>query len=162
LNVSALGIGDTALSLKPPVPSLQTTAISNVDNLSATLASAVPGIGTFFTFSGTSIESKAAFRINSHGGISYTGSAAIGSITINAPYLGINNVTFSGKPTVNQILFQNAAQTLTIYLNAQTTTTASGKLASVKVDAVDVHFANFSALGATVSGDLEIGSTSAN
>ena len=160
VNASAKTVVDTANSKTATTASIMATASSSIGSLSTTLISKT--FGTVLTVTGTKIASKASFKLTKAGVGSSAGTTKITKLTINAPLLGINNVTFAGEPSINQVIYQNTGKTITIYLNAQTVTKAGSKETSIKVDAVDVHVANFSVAGNTVSGDIEIGSCIAN
>lgn len=83
-------------------------------------------------------------------------------LTIDAPSFGVKNLVFAGTATPNKVLFHNADNSLVITANRQTVTTAGGKPASITVDGLAMHFANYAYFGTRFSGDIALGSTMAN
>jgi hypothetical protein len=77
-------------------------------------------------------------------------SAKITKVTIKAPFLGIKSVAQLGFSIVAYVNYKTCGMS------------AEDQVSSVKVDAVDVKFANFRSDGFTVYGDIEIGSSFAN
>jgi hypothetical protein len=155
LTASARTIGDKATAVT--AAAITAIASSSIGSISAILSSS--SFGTLMTLTGSRVMSKASLKLTKAGVASSTGSTTIVRLAIDAPLLGINNVTFAGTPTINQVLFHNADDSLVVYLNAQTVTKAAGRQMSIKVDAVDVRIRNFSLAGNTVAGDIEIGSS---
>jgi hypothetical protein len=115
--------------------------------------------GKAITIAVTGLRSKASFTGNRLGGVSDAGSASITKVTINAPTFGINNLTYSGTPAANQVLYHNAGNTLVVTANRQVKKTASGKPTSIAVDGLAMHFANYNYFGSIISGDIAIGTS---
>ncbi|HEX4506511.1 MAG TPA: hypothetical protein VH722_12325, partial [Alphaproteobacteria bacterium] len=85
----------------------------------------------------------------------------IGKVTINAPLLGLNNKTFSGSPTVNQVLYQSPDKSVTVYLNRQIETMAAGKPTSITVQAIAIVF-NKAVNQVSLGADIVVGASMAN
>ena len=84
----------------------------------------------------------------------------IGKITINSSLFGIKNVSTTGTPKPNTILYQNKDKSVTLIANYQVktkTTTNEGLV----VDAVALIIKNYSYGGFKFSGGLTLGTSSA-
>jgi hypothetical protein len=115
------------------------------------------------SITGSKIRSAVTFKtLKKTGIVTPTASASVTSLTINAPLLGIDNVTLAGVPTADQVLFHNSDFSIAVYANRQTYGMTSDKVSSVKDDAIDVNFSNFSVAGHTINGYIEIATDSAN
>jgi len=119
-------------------------------------------LGTLLSVSSSGIVSRSTFTSTRAGKRTPVGYVHIGKLTVNAPDLGLNNKTFSGAPTVNQILFQSTDKSVTVYGNRQVVTMAAGKPTSISVDAVAIVFSNSAIKGNSVSADIVLGATMAN
>jgi hypothetical protein len=167
VTVAAKNISDTASSAgidaKGGITALSGASIGSVN---ATLSSP---LGTALTVAATKLVSSASFATTKAGVGTPTGTASIGSLTINSPAFGITNVKFPlptkpnvHTPTVNQILYHNSDNSVVLYLNRQTTKTTAGKVSSLAVSAVVLHVKNFQTSGVTVSGDINVATSNAN
>jgi hypothetical protein len=115
------------------------------------------------TLDATRLSSKASFLATRSGTRTPSGSTSIGGLTLNSAAFGAKNVKLSGSPAANKVLFRSANGTVTIYANRQTiTTAASGKPASITVDAISVQFTKFKTAGKTITGNFEIATSIAN
>jgi hypothetical protein len=161
LKVTAKNIVDTASSAGIDTKG-GITAISgaSIGSVNSTLSSP---LGTAMTVKAGTLASSASFATTKAGVNTAKGSAAITALVITAPAFGIKNLTYSGKPAANRILYQNGAKTVIVYLNRQTTTTAGGKVTGISVSSVAVHVKNYIyAKGITVSADVDVATSTAN
>jgi hypothetical protein len=125
--------------------------------LSATLSS---GAGTALTLSANTLVSSASFATTKAGANTATGSTSIASLTINSALFGIKNLSFTGKPVANKILFHNSDNSVVVYLNRQVSMKKLGKLTAFDVSAVVLHINNFKYGPYTISGDINIATSS--
>jgi hypothetical protein len=158
LKADAKRLVSTAVSAGKVGTTILSTATSTIASTGLVVTS--PATGTLLTITSGEIKSHAAYHVLGKRS-TVLGSSSIVSLVINAASLGVNNVTFSGTPTVNQILYQNSDQSLTVYLNAQMKTTLGDNATGLSVEAIDVHAVNLLVDGVPVSGDIAIGITSA-
>jgi hypothetical protein len=118
-------------------------------------------LGALITITAGNIVSRSTYTLNRNGAGKAVGYANIGKVTVNAPLLGINNKSFSGAPKVNQVLYQSPDKSVTVYLNRQVETMASGKPTSITTDAIAVVFSK-GLNGASISANVVVGSSMAN
>jgi hypothetical protein len=118
-------------------------------------------LGALITITAANVISRSTYTLTRNNGRKAVGYADIGKVTINAPLLGINNKTFSGEPTVNQILFQSPDKSVTVYLNREVETMAAGKPTSITVDAVAIVF-NKAINQASIGADIVVATSMAN
>jgi hypothetical protein len=117
-------------------------------------------LGTALTATATKLTSTATMKKTAAKN-SPTGSATITGLKIVSSIFGID-ATYTGSPKPNTILFQSKDKTVTVYLNREVTKSSGGKVKSLGVSAVNLHVANFTYQGQTVSGDLFLATSSAN
>ena len=160
LKVSAKNVQDTASSAgidsKGGITAISGSSISSVNS---TLSSP---LGTALTVTAKTLTSSASFATTKAGVNTATGSATVTTLSITAPAFGIKSLTYSGKPAANHILYENAAKTVIVYLNRQTTTTAGGMVTGISASSVAVHVKNYVYKGITVSGDVDVATSTAN
>lgn len=161
LTVSAKNILDTASSAGiDKNGGITAISGSSVSSVNSKLTSP---LGTALTVTAATLASSASFATTKAGVNTATGSATVTTLTITAPAFGIKSLTYSGKPAANHILYENAAKTVIVYLNRQTTTTAGGKVTGISVSSVAVHVKNYVYnKSITVSGDVDVATSTAN
>jgi len=159
---------DEAVSKGQVGSTLITSASSTLTNPSATVTNAIAG--NLVTLTATSIASTAQFSSTTGKTPSAIGTVDIQGMTLTlGSALGGQTLTYTGKPTANQVLYKKSDGSVIVYLNHRisdaatitarpdaTTTTA------IEVDAIDVHLTDVSLLGQTVSGDVRVAVSYAN
>jgi len=166
-KVTATNVNDTASSAGIDAKGgLTTISGSSIDAVNATLSSP---LGTALTVTAKSLVSNASFATTKAGATTAKGGTTIGSLVINSPLFGINNVKFptAAKPTVHtptpgQILYQNSDKSVVLYLNQLTAPLKAGQASSVAVSAVVLHVKNFKYSAFTITGDINVATSNAN
>jgi hypothetical protein len=133
------------------------TASSSIGSLKTIFSM---GTTTLMTITVTRLTSSATYNGVGTSGLTATLGASMDKLTINAPALGINNLTYSGTPTANKVLFQG--NHVSVIVDRQNVIFKSGNLVSVQADGVAVHLTNFQYNGVPISGDIVIGSSYAS
>jgi hypothetical protein len=158
LNATGKAVASSVMSGGPGTAGISARGSSMIGSFNATVTSP---LGTFVTVTASKLTSTTRFMQTSKSS-SGTSTVSVGSLTVNAPSFGINNVTFAGTPTANQVLFHNSDNSFVIYLNQQTVGMSGGKPSSINASIVDVHASNLKVPGGTITGDVLIGPTFAN
>jgi hypothetical protein len=169
VTVAAQKISDTASSAGLDAKGgLTTISGASIGSVNATLSSP---LGTALTVTGSNLVSNASFATTKAGVTTAKGGTTIGSLVINSPLFGINNVKFptAAKPTVHtptpgQVLYQSKDGSVKILLNQLTAPLKAGKASSVAVSAVVLQIKNFqyAPAGITVSGNINVATSNAN
>jgi hypothetical protein len=120
------------------------------------------GTAVLMTLSSTKLSSKASFVSTTAPGGKPTGSVSMLGVTINSAAFGAKNVKFSGTAPANKVLFRNKDNTVVIYANRQTVTSAGGKPSKIAVDGISVQFNKFKNAGKTITGTIKIASSMAS
>jgi hypothetical protein len=116
--------------------------------------------GVLMTITADNLSSKASFTAVRGGGTTPIASTSIGKLLINAPALGIKNVTLSAsKPAANKVLFHTLDGSIVIWANRQTVTTSAGKAAAINVNAVEVQLSKVKYQGKVLTTDFVIGTS---
>jgi hypothetical protein len=139
------------------------------DNLLSTLA--VLGLSVAATFIHSSADASYVFGPNK-GFLS--GDASFGSLTISGALIG-KTLTFAGDASANKVIFENSAVTVTLdkqvlsgfYPPTGPASPPTGPASiapapnRITTDAIDIQLKNAHLFGSTVSGQLDLGQTSA-
>ena len=147
-----------AKSAGPVAGQVKSVAQNSIGTLNATVNTP---LGALISITGGNIVSRATYMQSRDNTRKAVGYCDIGKVTINAPLLGINNKSFSGSPTVNQILFQSPDKSVTVYLNRQVETMAGGKPTSITVNAIAIVL-NKAVNQLSVGADVVVGNAMAN
>jgi hypothetical protein len=148
----------------------QITATANalIDAASGTLTNAI--VGQVLSISATNVTSSAHFTKSTSGTVSYGGKTSLTALAIDLNGFGGNQLTYTGKPVPNTVLYKSTDGSVIVYLNRQVTGAGvpgahgtSTPPKSFEVDAIDLHLTNAEAFGEVpVSGDFYVGTSYAN
>lgn len=159
LQANATTVTSTAVSAGTKAGGgITANASSSIASFNGTVSSAA---GTAVTVAMKRMSSKASLSLTKTGAGTAKGSVSIGSVTLNAPLFGINNVTFSGSPTPNQVLYHNQDNSVVVYANRQVITKVNGKTTGITVSALEIVANNYKYSPYTINGDLSLGASTA-
>jgi hypothetical protein len=131
-------ITSTANAAGPASGQITAVGQSSIGSFNATVNTP---LGALISIDARNVISRATYTLSRNNTRKAVGYADIGKVTIDAPLLGISKKTFSGQPKVNQVLFRSPDKSVTVYLNRQVETVASGKPTRVTVNAISIEFA---------------------
>lgn len=157
LSATINSIKDSASSAGPKSGTIASTSGAQIGSLSGTIGSP---LGTALTASASKLVSSAGLTKTPTTNTA-TGAATITNFKITSSLFGVNK-SYTGSPKPNTILYQSNDKKVTVYLNRQVTKTTAGKPTGIAVSAVNLHIANFSYSGQTISGDLYLATSNAN
>lgn len=157
VSVSGGSIISTAKATQPSTTQIVSQGQNAIGSFRAVINTP---LGALISITAGNVISRATYTLNRNDTRKAVGYADIGKVTINAPLLGINNKTFSGSPTVNQVLYQSPDKSVTVYLNRQIETMAAGKPTSITVDAIAVEFSK-AVNQLSIGGDIVVGTAMA-